>query len=257
MAIAARTYDLADSASQAARVARALILIPAYNEEVPLPQVLRDLKNTAPEHDVLVVVDGSTDATAAVARAAGVRVAELPFNLGIGAALRTGFQYAERHDYDVVIQFDADGQHDPAEIQTLLDAVAGGAEMVIGTRFRKGAPEYDVGLVRGRAMGVLRLALQLLSGRRFSDTSSGFRAFGRRAIAFFAASYPAEYMESVEALLLACYEGLHVVEVPAAMRHRAGGTASTRNFRLMYHYLRLLLTMLTSASISGRRGSGR
>jgi len=232
---------------------RSLVVIPAYNEEVALPGVLAELEIGVPDFDVLVVVDGATDGTALAARAAGAFVAELPFNLGIGAALRTGFQFAARNGYDRVYQFDADGQHDPGQLGQLASALEDGADMVIGSRFRYGAASYDVGRVRGRAMGVLRLALQLLSGRRFSDTSSGFRGFAQPAIKYFAASYPAEYMESVEALLLACYAGFDVVEVSTTMRDRAGGRPSNRNVKLAYHYCRLLLTMLTSASLRGRK----
>ena len=119
--------------------ANTLIIIPAYNEEDALPAVLVELASRVPQHDVIVVVDGSTDTTASVARAAGVMVAELPFNLGIGGALRTGFRYAERAGYERAVQFDADGQHDPSEIETLLDALDAGADMVVGSRF-SGAP---------------------------------------------------------------------------------------------------------------------
>jgi hypothetical protein len=108
---------------------------------------------------------------------------------------------------------------------------------------------YDVGRVRGRAMALLRVTVNVLVGRRFTDTSSGFRAFSRPMLDYFARTYPTEYMDSVEALLLACYAGFHVVETPASMRHRQAGTASNRNLKLLYHYLRLLIVVLSQAPL--------
>lgn len=228
--------------------ARVLIVIPAFNEEDALPAVLDELATVVPQFDVLVVDDGSSDATAAVARSAGVPVAVLPFNLGVGGALRTGIRYAVEHGYDVAVQFDADGQHDPTEIKTLLDALDAGADMVVGSRFGGEQTSYQVGAVRWGAMSVLRLAVKLLSGRRFTDTSSGFKAFSRPVLRHFAHNYPYEYLsDTVEALLLACYAGFHVVEVPVQMRERAGGVPSTRNLRLLYHFVRLLVVMATTA----------
>ena len=230
------------------------MILPALNEEAALRDVLHELRLYCPTLDVLVVDDGSTDSTAAVARAEGVAVAQLPFNLGLGGALQTGFRYALAHGYDRAIQFDADGQHDATQVPVLLDALDEGADLVIGSRFAEGGCEYGVGRLRGGAMGVLRLALKLLSGRAFSDTSSGFRAFSAPMLQYYAASYPTDYMESPEALLLACQRGFRVVEVPARMRERAAGSPSNRHVRLVYHYLRALVSMLSQA---GRRSSGQ
>jgi glycosyltransferase involved in cell wall biosynthesis len=231
-----------------------LLILPAYNEEDALPGVLAELRATVPEFDVLVVDDGSTDGTAAVARAARVPVARLPFNLGVGGALQTGFRYAVERGYPRVIQFDADGQHDAAEIPALLAAMDDGADMVVGSRFAHEARTYTTGRVRSSAMRVLRLGVQLLSGQRFSDTSSGFRAFSLPLVRFFAENYPVEYLgDTVEALLLACYEGHRVVEVPVRMRPRTMGRASNRNLKLVYHYLRTLVIMVTTASLRRRQ----
>jgi glycosyltransferase involved in cell wall biosynthesis len=227
-----------------------LVIIPAFNEEDALADVLGGLQVAEPGLDVLVVDDGSTDRTAAVARRAGVAVVSLPFNLGIGGALRTGFLYAVRHGYERAIQFDGDGQHDPAEISRLLDGLDDGAQMVVGSRFTSEAHQYEVGRVRARAMGVLRFVVRQLSGQRFSDTSSGFRAFSRPVLEFFSREYPSEYMESVEALVLALAAGFRVDEVPVHMASRAAGQPSTRRLRLLYHYLRLLIVISVSA---GRR----
>ena len=225
---------------------RDLVIIPAFNEATTLPTVLDALRSQVPGCDVVVVDDGSTDQTYAVARAAGVTVLRLPFNLGIGGALRAGFRYAVAEGYDRAVQLDADGQHDPSLIPTLLAALDG-ADFVVGSRFG-GEAAYDVGHTRRSAMRVLELAIRVLSGRTFTDTSSGFRAFNRPVLEYFARSYPSEYMESVEALLAATYEGFRIVEVPVEMHQRAGGQPSTHRFRLAYHYVRVMVTLLTRAS---------
>ncbi len=222
---------------------RTLVIIPAFNEEEALPGTLAELRAAQPSLDVVVVSDGSTDGTASAARAAGVRVLELPFNLGIGGALRTGFVFAVREGYDAAVQLDADGQHDPAGISDLLDGLAGGADMVVGSRFTSTSAHYEVSGARRSAMGLLRYAVRLAVGQTFTDTSSGFRAFNRDVLDFFSRSYPSEYMESVESLILASLEGFDVVEVPADMRARTAGVPSARRLRLVYHYLRLLLVL--------------
>jgi glycosyltransferase involved in cell wall biosynthesis len=236
------------------------VILPALNEEAALSAVLRELARSCPELDVLVVDDGSTDGTADVARAEGVPVAVLPFNLGVGGALQTGFRYAVAHGYGRAVQFDADGQHDPSQVPALLAALDEGADLVIGSRFAapESGSEYDVGKLRGGAMGILRVAVRVLSGRNFSDTSSGFRAFSARLLAFYAAEYPNEYLgDTVEALLLACQAGFRVVEVPVSMRVRAAGTPSTQNVKLAYHYLRALLSLLSRAPIRRRERATR
>jgi glycosyltransferase involved in cell wall biosynthesis len=225
-----------------------LIVIPAFNEEAALPDVLAELRRLRPDADLVVIDDGSSDATAAVAVEGGATALQLPFNLGIGGALRTGFRYAIENGYERALQFDADGQHDPTEIQAMLDRLDDGADLVIGSRFANGETDYEVGRIRRRAMRVLGTTVRILSGQMFTDTSSGFRAFDRRALELFARTYPVDYMESVEALVMACADGLRVVEVPVRMRIRAGGQASNRNLRLVYHYARLLLVILLTTS---------
>jgi glycosyltransferase involved in cell wall biosynthesis len=239
---------LQERASSGQRPAPTLVILPALNEAAALPDVLRELRRCCPQLDVLVVDDGSADDTAALARAEGVAVACLPFNLGVGGALQTGFRYAVEHGYGRAVQFDADGQHDPSQIATLLARLDEGHDLVVGSRFT--APGHDgsygVGRVRAGAMGVLRGAVRLLSGRRFTDTSSGFRAFSAPLLAFYADNYPSEYLgDTVEALLLALQGGFRVVEVPVTMRYRAAGTPSTQNLKLAFHYVRALVALLS------------
>ena len=244
-----------DPAAPSRPFVRTLAILPAFNEQDALPSVLTELRQRWPEIDVLVVDDGSTDDTAVVARRMGVKVAVLPFNLGIGGALQAGFRYAVHHRYERAFQFDAAGQHDPTQVPALLNALDDGADLVIGSRFAapEAGSEYDVGRLRWGAMGLLRFAVRLLSGRNFSDTSSGFRGFSAPLLSFYAAEYPNEYLgDTVEALLLACQAGFRVVEVPVSMRVRAAGKPSTRNIRLAYHYLRALLCLLSRAPIRQR-----
>ena len=235
---------------------RTLVVIPAYNEADALPPVLEGLARQRPDVDVVVVSDGSTDDTAAIARAAGVVVVELPFNLGIGGALRTGFHYAVDQEYRSAVQFDADGQHDPDAIAVITAPLADGADLVVGSRFAQGgAPTYEVGRLRRFAMKGLERVVRALVGRRFTDTSSGFRAFSRSMLVFFAHNYPVEYMDSVEALVMANNAGFDVREVAVDMRGRTGGAPSTRSWRLLYYYVRLMVVLVTSYTRPARRAS--
>jgi glycosyltransferase involved in cell wall biosynthesis len=232
------------------------VIIPALNEAEALPSVLAELRTSLSSADIgadiLVVDDGSTDDTVGVARRGGAVTLRLPFNLGIGGALRAGFRYAIAEGYTRAVQFDADGQHDPDEIPPLLDALEEGASLVIGSRFADKASTYEVGRVRRRAMRFLEVAVRLFSGQSFSDTSSGFRAFDRSALELFAREYPVDYMESTEALVMACTSGLTIAEVPVRMRERSHGVPTTRRFRLVYHFMRLLFVMAATATRRSR-----
>ncbi|MBC8364539.1 MAG: glycosyltransferase family 2 protein [Actinobacteria bacterium] len=234
---------------------RTAVVIPAFNEAEALPGVLAELAAAVPDHEVIVVDDGSSDGTVGVAAAAGVTCLRLPFNLGIGGALRLGFCFAAEEGFDRVYQFDADGQHDPSQIPVLLAGLEN-ADMVVGTRFADGGEStYSVGRGRGFAMGLLRWLVRRATGRRFTDTSSGFRALRRPVLELFATDYPVEYMDSVEALLLAVRRGFTVIEVPVQMRERQGGQPSTRNLRLAYHYVRVLIVLAAGLGRRSRLGA--
>ena len=240
---------------------RTAVVIPAFNEAEALPGVLAELAAAVPEHEIIVVDDGSTDDTAEVAAAAGVTCLRLPFNLGIGGALRLGFRFAAGEGFDQAYQFDADGQHDPSQIPALLAGLEH-ADMVVGTRFAGGdaagggeGGAYRVGRGRSIAMGLLRWLVRRATGRRFTDTSSGFRAMRQPVLELFATEYPVEYMDSVEALLLAVRRGFTVIEVPVRMRERQGGQPSTRNFRLAYHYVRVLIVLAAGMGRRNRLGA--
>ncbi len=219
---------------------RTVVVIPAYNESEALPSVLAEL--SVQGEDLVVVDDGSEDGTAAVARSVGVACIRLPFNMGIGAALRAGFRYAIEHGYDRAVQFDGDGQHRADQIPLLLAALDEGADLAIGNRF--GTGDYRVEPSRRLAMALLSVGVRVLCRRSFRDTSSGFRAVTRPLLAGFAIDYPVEYLDSVEALVAACRAGYRVVEVPVMMNQRVGGVASTRRIRLVYHYARLVVALI-------------
>jgi glycosyltransferase involved in cell wall biosynthesis len=225
---------------------RPLAIIPAFNESETIFDTITSLVEQV-DVDVVVIDDGSRDATADIARQAGAHVLELPFNLGIGGALRTGFIYAVRNGYAAAFQFDADGQHDPKEVRRLLEPLSAGSDMVIGSRFLGVEPTYRVGSFRRLAMRSLRWLIRQILGQDFSDTSSGFRAFNREVLEHFSVEYPDEYMESVEALMIATKAGFSIVEIPVQMSARAGGTPSARSLRSVYHLVRIYLVLVVSA----------
>lgn len=224
---------------------RTIVVVPAYNEQETLPEVLRELAQQAPDLDVVVVDDGSTDATAALAREADVCCVVLPFNLGIGGALRTGYRYAVDHGYSRAVQFDGDGQHRADQIKELTKALDAGADLAVGSRFLTG--DYGVGRSRALAMTVLRVGVRVLTGQSFSDTSSGFRAIQGELLHMFAHQYPVDYMDSVETLVEACRRGFKVVEVPTRMNQRTAGDPSQSSLRLAYHYARLMVALLAAS----------
>ncbi|MEV6913038.1 glycosyltransferase family 2 protein [Amycolatopsis sp. NPDC051071] len=204
---------------------RVLIVMPALNEQASVGSVITQVKQSLPGMDVLVVDDGSSDDTAKLARAAGAQVARLSVNLGVGGAMRTGFRYAAARGYDVVVQVDADGQHDPDEVAALLDALED-ADIAIGSRFA-GKGSYKASGPRKYAMVALSLVFSRLGKTKLTDVTSGFKAMGPKAIKLFAAYYPAEYLgDTVESLVMAIRAELKIKEIPVIMRERAGGTPS-------------------------------
>jgi glycosyltransferase involved in cell wall biosynthesis len=224
------------------------VIVPSYQEEAALPGTLRELEALS-DCDVVVVDDGSTDGTARVAADAGVSVVRLPFNLGVGAAVRAGLRVALERGYQRAVVFDADGQHDAADVTRLLAALDAGAAMAVGSRFAEGSDGYRVGATRRQAQRLLHRIVAWSTGVRFTDTTSGFRAFDRPVIELLARQYPVEFLaDTVEVLIMVCRAGYQVVEVPVAMRQRAAGVPSTRRMRLVFNYLRLLVGITASAS---------
>jgi glycosyltransferase involved in cell wall biosynthesis len=228
---------------------RLLVVVPAWNEEETVAAVLAELRAAVPAAQVLVVDDGSTDGTADVVRRTGAVLVQLPVNLGVGGAMRAGFKYARRGGFTHVVQVDADGQHDPRGIATLLATMQEQrADIVIGARFA-GAGTYQVRGPRRWAMRVLSVVLSRVARTRLTDTTSGFKCCGPRAIDLFSRDYPAEYLgDTIEALVVAARAGLTVCEVPVTMRERAGGRPSHSPTRAAVFLVRAGLALVVALS---------
>ncbi|WP_416347598.1 glycosyltransferase family 2 protein [Cryobacterium sp. RTC2.1] len=220
-----------------------LIVMPAFNEEESVGDVVQEVFSQLPGVGCLVVDDGSSDTTAEAARAAGAIVAVLPFNLGVGGAMRLGFKYAREHGYANVVQIDSDGQHDPADVRPLL-AKLDEADLVIGARFA-GAGVYEASGPRRWAMLTLSSMLSRISHTRLTDTTSGLRASGPRAVKLFADHYPAEYLgDTIESLVIAIREGCRIAQVPVSMRPRSGGVASHSPARSAVYLGRAMIALV-------------
>ncbi len=220
-----------------------LVVVPAFNEVASVADVVLEILSRVPGATVLVVDDGSTDDTREVAERAGAHVARLPFNLGVGGAMRVGFRYAVENGFAAVVQVDADGQHDPAGIAGLVSGLDH-ADLVLGARFA-GVGAYAVRGPRKWAMAVLANVLSRSTGTRLTDTTSGFRASGPRAIALFARHYPAEYLgDTIESLVIASRSGLSVTQTPVAMRSRAAGVPSHNPARAAIYLGRAVLALV-------------
>lgn len=224
--------------------ARPLMVIPAWNEQDVISEILTEVRQVLPAWTVVVVSDGSTDSTAQIARSCGVPVIDLPFNLGVGGAMRAGYAYALRGGYSHVLQLDADGQHPPAEVPALESAMAEtGADIVIGARFA-GRGDYTVRGPRRWAMRLLSAVLSRVCRTRLTDTTSGFKLCGPRAVALFAREYPAEYLgDTVEALVIASRSGLVVRQTAVTMRPRAGGAPSHSPLKAALFLVRAVLSL--------------
>jgi glycosyltransferase involved in cell wall biosynthesis len=221
---------------------RILIIIPAWNEAESIGDVIAEINDALPEVDILVVDDGSADDTSRVAAEAGATVTTLPYNLGVGGAMRLGYLYAHRNDYDVAIQVDADGQHDPRYVPKLVDRLDESA-LVIGARFA-GEGDYKVRGPRKWSMVMLSFVLSKMAKRKLTDTTSGFRACNRDIIRLFAEWYPMEYLgDTVETTVRVIRLGYRVEQVPVAMRARQAGTPSQSPFKAMVYLGRAFITL--------------
>jgi len=222
---------------------RRVAVVPAFNEEGNVGRVVDEIRAFDPSLDVVVVDDGSYDRTAEVAHAHGATVVRLPFNLGIGGAVQTGFRFAFEHGYDLAVRLDGDGQHDPSQLDRILAPVLSGeADIAVGSRFAEAGDGYRSS--RSRRVGIRLLAwvVSRIVGRRVTDTTSGFQALNRRAIELFAHDYPHDYPE-VEATIMVSRHRLRSVEVPVSMRERGGGRSSITALRSVYYMVKVLLAI--------------
>ena len=223
-----------------------IAIVPAFNEEGAIGGVIEEIRAFDAGFDVLVVDDCSHDATASVARGHGAIVVTLPFNLGIGGAVQTGFRYAAQHDYDLAARIDGDGQHDASELRELVDVVvAGDADICVGSRFA-GADGYRSSASRRVGIRILARTVSLLTHQRVTDTTSGFQVLDRKAIELFAADYPHDYPE-VEAAVMLHKHRLRLSEVPVRMRERAAGRSSIRGFQTVYYMAKVMLAILVGS----------
>ncbi len=221
-----------------------LAIVPAYNEQASVAAVVREIREHAPEFDVVVIDDGSTDRTADVARGAGAAVVIHPFNLGIGGAVQTGYRFALEHGYRMAVQIDGDGQHDPAELPPLVRRLEAepAVDMVYGSRFLE-QDGFQSSWLRRLGIRLFAGLLSVVTRQRVTDPTSGFRLGNHRAIELFARDYPHDYPE-VEAILMMHAHRLRTAEVAVRMRPRSGGDSSINWLRSGYYMIKVLLAVL-------------
>ena len=222
---------------------RRVAIVPALNEEHTVSRVIDELRAFDPGLDVVVVDDGSTDGTARVAAAKGAKVLRLPFNLGIGGAVQTGFRFAFEHGYDLAVRLDGDGQHDPSDLVRIIEPVLRDeADIVVGSRFVSAEGGYRSSRSRRIGIRILAAVVSRIVGQRVTDTTSGFQALNRRGIALFARDYPHDYPE-VEATVMVFRHRLRLAEVPVSMRERGAGRSSITTLRSIYYMVKVLLAI--------------
>jgi glycosyltransferase involved in cell wall biosynthesis len=222
---------------------RVLVIVPALNESGSITQVVGAIHAHVPTADVVVVNDGSRDNTAELARAAGAVVLDMPYNVGIGAAVQTGFLYAAQHGYDVALQIDGDGQHPPENIPLLIDALRdSGADVASGSRFLEDTGYQQTWARRVGGM-ILAWILTRATGTRITDPTSGFRAYNRRALMLCAQHYPHDYPEP-EAIIILHRAGLRLHEIPVKMLNRVTGSSSITFLRSGYYMVKVILAIL-------------
>ncbi|HEY3865831.1 MAG TPA: glycosyltransferase family 2 protein [Solirubrobacteraceae bacterium] len=227
---------------------RNLAIVPAYNEAGAIAATIGAIHEHAPDFDVVVIDDGSTDDTAEQATAAGATVLRMPFNLGIGGAMQSGYIYASEHGYEVAVQVDGDGQHDPSHIDALLKCLRGdpGLNMVTGSRFMDSAGDgFRSSATRRIGIRVFAKVVSLITRRAVTDPTSGFRMTDRRGIELFARDYPHDYPE-VEAIVLMYAHRLGSCEIPVLMRPRLTGSSAISSTQSVYYMVKVLLAVFVS-----------
>jgi glycosyltransferase involved in cell wall biosynthesis len=229
------------------RLGRTAAIVPAFNEAGAVGRVIAEIRAFDPAIDVVVVDDASSDDTAAVAESLGATVLRLPFNVGIGGAVQTGFRYALQEDYDTAVRLDGDGQHDASELAKLLAPLERGeADFVVGSRFVDPGGAYRPPLARRIGIRLFARLVSLLGGERVTDTTSGFLALDRVGIELFASEYPHDYPE-VEATLVALRSGLRLSQVQVEMRERETGASSITFVRSLYYIVKVTLALLVAS----------
>jgi glycosyltransferase involved in cell wall biosynthesis len=230
------------------------IIIPAYNEAGRVGLTIADIRKFS-NADIIVVSDGSTDNTVNEASEAGATVVELPFNLGYGAALQTGYKYALTKDYEFAVQMDADGQHDPSAIQSLIEPVLKDeVDITIGSRFlRRG--NYKAPFIRRIGMSFFAFIASIFTGKRVTDPTSGFQALNRKVMEFYASdAYPVDYPDA-DVIIMLQRRGIRFSEIPVAMKRSVGKISMHSGIKPFYYIFKMLLSILVT--LLRRRGEGR
>ena len=221
-----------------------LVLIPAFNESADLKKVLNDVRGNIPQADILVVNDGSTDHTSEIARNAGVMVLDIPYNMGYGGAVQTGFRFATEFGYAYVITIDGDAQHDPVSAKNLIKAMEQtGADVVIGSRFLHG--DYKMGLARKAGVLLFSKIAQWYTGVQFTDPTSGFQILNRKVFSYLAEenNYPLDYPDAN--IIMAMHKmKFTVTEAPVTMREKPGGKSMHSGYRPFIYVMRMFLSIL-------------
>jgi glycosyltransferase involved in cell wall biosynthesis len=231
---------------------RVLVVVPAYNEEATILSVARRIEGYG--YDYVIINDGSSDSTAHICQENGLNFVNLSRNLGIGGAVQTGHLYAREHGYDVDVQVDGDGQHDISYLPKLLEGIADGADLVVGSRFIEQSDGFQSTGTRRAGIRWLQRCIHRTCGLTITDATSGFRASGRRAISLFSEQYPSDYPEP-ESIVVAHNAGLTVAEVPVVMRERQGGTSSIHALSGAYYMIKVTLAIFIEG-IGNKRGIG-
>ncbi len=222
---------------------KVLIIIPAYNEEKNIERIVDDLTVNYPQYDYIIINDHSTDSTEEILKRRQYNYISLPTNLGIGGGVQCGYIYAVENGYDIAVQLDGDGQHDPAYIERLIEPIIGGkADITIGSRFleKKG---FQSSALRRLGIAILGGVIKLCCGVTVTDATSGFRAANREAAKFFSENYANDYPEP-EAIVSSALNGFEIKEIPVIMRERAGGTSSINVKRSFYYMIKVSIALL-------------
>lgn len=223
---------------------KVILIIPAYNEEKTIKETIRSILQSG--YDYIVINDGSTDQTAEILDSLKCPHIDLLYNLGIGGAVQTGYKYAKNHNYDIAIQFDADGQHDIKYLQDLITPIVNSeANLVIGSCFiDKKSKNYRSSKLRRFGIHFLSNIIRLFSGKRIYDPTSGFRAADKTVISEFCENYPIEYPEPISNFELLCSPHIIIKEVPVKMNKRMGGKSSINSYKIIYAGLNVLLSII-------------
>lgn len=223
---------------------RVLVIVPAYNEAESIRASVKAVIDAG--YDYVVVNDGSTDNTLEVCRVNHLNVLDLPQNLGIGGAVQAGHKYAKKYGYDIDVQVDGDGQHDPSFISQMVEQIDAGYDLVIGSRFLERTGGFQSTFLRRVGIAWLTKVIKMCTGKYIADPTSGFRACGPKAIDYFCKSYPVDYPEP-DSIVSVLTQGLSVSEVPVVMKERQGGASSISGFSSVYYMIKVTLAIIISA----------